>query len=113
MFYCAINIDFLDDDYILCFILGFNNKFVRENFINRINSGEYMSEFAKNCVFASVCETEDIVKIFDNEQDAIQYVESFFKDYIQNNCRVWDDSFRTLENKYKAFLKDIPFNEDF
>ena len=110
MFYCSINIDFLDDDYILCFILGFNNKFICENVINKINNGEYNSEFAKNCVFASDYETEDIVKNFDNEQDAIYNIENFFKDYIEINSSVWDDSFKTLENKYKVFLKCIPID---
>jgi len=100
MFFCIINIDLIDYDYYYRLILHFYDEEICNNVIKKINNGEYNAEFAKNCVYAyaEFSNNESFLdkSTFFNENDAIKFIESFFKDYGKE--------ISYLEYKYKMIL---------
>ena len=99
MIFCVINVDILTDDYFLRFVLDFQNEKICKNIIKKINDGKYNSDFAKNCVLSELSIDDNYInnstQIY-SENDAIKFVENFFKDYKKG--------LTYLEEQYKMSL---------
>lgn len=101
MFFCNISVDILKDDYIYRFLLGFYN----ENLCNEVNdlitNGKFNSNnFAKDLVRSETTKIEpEKYTLFENKDDAIAFVENFFRD-LDNDI---DDNKDYLQNKYQMY----------
>lgn len=115
MFFCIINIDLLDDDYFYRLILNICNEEICKNIIKRINNGEYNADFAKNCVYSEFSNNKLFLNdstLILNENDAIKFLESFFKDY-DNGVDFLIDNYKLVLAYFNDKVIDYYTDEDF